>query len=261
MLGKLLKNDLRRNMRWLWVLFVCAIVAAGISRGCAELGKSLAFFKILTIVFDTVFYALLANTIIQPFLRNFLNFSKSLYGDESYLTHTLPVTKNQIINSKFLTAIIEITLGFVCIIISILIKFGSPTMFETLKAIMSSIIIGEFSIYFVIALFIILVIVEFLMFISIIYFAIVMGYKSNEKKVLKSFLYTGLMAIVALTILSIVMLIVLVINGVDISAEALTLSGSAFISIMLTGIIVYTLLGTLFYFLAKKEFNKGVNVD
>ena len=110
MFAKLLKNDLKKNMRWLWILFVATIAVAGVDRACKELAENFAVFKIFAILFDSVFYALLVNVILQPFLRNFMNFSKSLYGDESYLTHTLPVTKNQIINSKFLTAIIEITI-------------------------------------------------------------------------------------------------------------------------------------------------------
>ena len=102
MLSKLLKNDLKKNMRWMWILFVSEILVSLLARGCSELGANIAFFKVLSIFLDTVFYALIANCIIHPFLRSFLNFTKSIYGDESYLTHTLPVTKNQIINSKFL---------------------------------------------------------------------------------------------------------------------------------------------------------------
>lgn len=105
MLSKLLKKDLKKNMHWLWILFLSTIAIAGITRGFKELGDNSTFFKILSIFFDSVFYALAINGIIQPFLRNFLNFTKSFYSDESYLTHTLPVTKNQLITSKYITAV------------------------------------------------------------------------------------------------------------------------------------------------------------
>ena len=261
MLSKLLKNDLRKNMRWLWILFVGTIVVAGITRGCKEIGQKLAFFNILGIFFDTVFYSLLINTLIQPFLRNFINFSKSLYGDESYLTHTLPVTKNQIINSKFLTAIIEMFLGFVSVVISLLIMFASPIMWTNLEFILSSLIVGEFSVFVIITIFVLLVIVEFLMFNSIIYFSIVMGYKAREKKVLRSFLYTALMSFVSIMVLSVFIIVVLLINGVNLSSATLVLSYSAFMIVIITGIVVYLAITILFYFLTKKEFNKGVNVD
>ena len=101
MLNKLLRNDLKRNMRWMWAIFASAIAVAGITRGCKELGQNIAFFKVMGIFFDSIFYALAVNVILQPFLRNFLNFTKSFYSDESYLTHTLPVSKKQLIKSSF----------------------------------------------------------------------------------------------------------------------------------------------------------------
>lgn len=261
MLSKLLKNDLKKNIRWMWILFVATIMVACVTRGCKELGENLVFFKILGIFFDSVFYALAVNVILQPFLRNFLNFSKSMYGDESYLTHTIPVTKNQLINSKFLTAIIEITLGFVSLIVSLLIMFYSSTLFTTLKFLLSSIILGEFSLFLVLTLFVLLVVVEFLMFIAIIYFSIVIAYRSKEKRVLKTFLITALMSFISLTILSVIMIVVLLVNGVKLSSTTLVLSGSAFISVLVSGILVYSAAIVLFYLLTKKELNKGVDVD
>lgn len=261
MLSKLLKKDLKRNIRWFLILFASTILIALMSRCCKMLGQNIVFFKILGIIFDSVFYSLAVNVILQPFLRNFLNFAKSFYSDESYLTHTLPVTKNQLINSKYLTAIIEITLGFACLILSILIMFVSPTMDDVLKILISTMIKGEFSLIIVLAIFIILVVVEFLMFISIIFFSIVLAYKSREKRVLKTFLYTMAFAFASLAVLSIVMLIVLSVNGVKIVTSSLVLSYSAAISVVVSGILVYTLVTILFYFLTKREFNKGVNVD
>lgn len=261
MLGKLLKNDLKRNMRWMWILFVATIVIASITRGCKELADTIAFFKIVKIIFDSVFYALAVNVILQPFLRNFFNFSKSFYGDESYLTHTLPVSKNQLINSKFLTTLIEIVLGFACLVISVLIMFASPTMLKTLKIILSTIILDKFSVVGIIVLFVALVIVEFLMFISIIYFAIVVAYRDKEKRVLKTFLITMAMAFIALTVLSVVEVVILMINGIELSSSTLTLSSSAFIGLLVAGIVVYSMATIIFYFITKKEFNKGVNVD
>ena len=261
MFCKLLKKDLKKDLSWMWILFISTLAIAGVSRGLKELGENIAFFKILTIFFDSIFYSLLVNIILQPFLRSFLNFTKSFYGDESYLIHTLPVTKNQLVNSKFLTAIIEIVLGFLTLIISLLIRFMRPTLFKTLKLLLSTMIIGKFSISLVLSLFIILVVVEFLMFISIIFFSIVIAYRSKEKRVLKTFGLTSAISLIAITLLSIVMLIVLTINNIKLTSSTLMLSNSVFLSVALTGIVVYSIVIVLFYFLTKIEFNKGVNVD
>ena len=261
MLNKLLKRDLKKNMRWMWILFVSTIAIAGITRGCKELGKSIAFFNILGIFFDSVFYALAVNALLQPFLRNFLNFKNSFYSDESYLTHTLPVTKNELLNSKYLTALIEMLCGFVCLIISILIMFVSPTFFTTLEFMLLTLITGDFCIGLVISLIIVLIIVEFLMFESIIFFGIMQGYKAKDHRILKSFLITAAAAFASLSVLAIILVIVLLINGVNISSSTLVLSNTAFMSVLITGIVVYSAVTILFYFLTKHEFNKGVNVD
>lgn len=261
MLSKLLKRDLKRNMRWMWILFVSTIAIAGITRGCKELGKNLAFFNILGIFFDSVFYALAVNVLLQPFLRNFLNFKTSFYSDESYLTHTLPVTKSQLISSKYITALIEMLCGFTSLITSILILFISPTFFDTLKLLLSTVIIGNFNIGLVIALFILLVIVEFLMFLSIIFFGIVMAYKSKDRRVLKAFLISAATAFISLSVLSIFMIIVLLLNGVNLASTTLVMSNNVFLSVVLTGIVVYSVITIVLYFITKREFNKGVNID
>lgn len=261
MLSKLLKYDLRKNMRWLWIIFVAALVAAGINRGTSELSKHYAVFKVINIIFDSVFYALIANCIIHPFIRSFMNFTKSVYGDEGYLTNTLPVSKNKILTSKYLTAIIETILGFATVVVAILIRYVSPTFFPTFKAILSMAIIGDFSIGLLLTLAIVLIVIEFLMYISIIFFSIVWGFRSNEKKILRSFLYTALMALCAIQFLSIVMIIVLVINGVEFASSTLTLTTTTMYSVLITGIVVYTGVVVLFYFLARLLYNKGINID
>ena len=261
MFSNLLKYDLKKNMRWLWILFASTLAVAGIARGCKELSESIAFFQIPRILFESLTYTLIANVIIQPFLRSFLNFTKSFYSDESYLTHTLPVTKAQLINSKFLTSLIEMVLGFACVVVSFIIIFASPETTTVLKLLISTIISGEISLFLVLTLFVILVIVEFYMFISIIFLAVVIAYRAREKRVLKAFLISAGLAFSFLTVLALVMIVVLLINNIDLSSATLVLSYNTFISVLLTGIIVYSLAILLCFILTHKEFKKGVNVD
>ena len=248
-------------MRWLWILFVATIVVAALDRGCKALGENILFFQILAIFFDSVFYGLLVNVILQPFLRSFLNFTKSLYGDESYLTHTLPVTKNQILTSKFLTAVIEITLGFVSLVLALLIMFWTPDLFTQIEGLIYLLTGAQLSAVLVLTLFVGVVLAEFLMFICMIFFAIVLAYRAKEKRVLKTFLLTAGMSFVAEIVLSVAMVIVMAINGIDLSVTSLMLNGTALLSLMVTGIAVYLGISILFYCLSRKIFNKGVNVD
>lgn len=261
MLSKLLKRDLKKNMSWMWILFVATIGVALITRGAKELGENLAFFEVIHIIFESAFYGLAVNLIIQPFLRNFLNFHKSFYSDEAYLTHTLPVTKNQLINSKYLTAVIEIVAGFATLIVSLLILFAGPNFIDSLKLLVSTAVSGNFSIVLVLVLFVILVVVEFLMFISIINFSIVVAFKSKDRRILKTFLISMCCAFASLAVLVVCMLAVLAINGIKLTSTSIVLEAGAMYSVFISAIVVYSAVSVLFYFLAKKEFNKGVNVD
>ena len=57
------------------------------------------------------------------------------------------------------------------------------------------------------------------------------------------------------------MIIVLVINGVEFASSTLTLTSTTLYSVLITGIVVYTGVVALFYFLARTLYNKGINID
>ena len=99
------------------------------------------------------------------------------------------------------------------------------------------------------------------MYISIIFFSIVIAYRAKEKRVLRSFLLTAGIAFIAISVLSIFMAVILIVNGVALTSTKLVLPSSAFMSAMITGIVVYSLVSVVMYVLTKREFNKGVNVD
>ena len=139
--------------------------------------------------------------------------------------------------------------------------FFTPSLFDKLKLLLSFVITGNFSLFLVLFLFVSLVMVEFLMFISFIFFSIIIAYRSKEKRILTTFLLTAAMSFVAGTILSMFMIAVLSANGISLSSTTLLLPAKVFISIMLIGIVLYSIAGIVAYFLAQKAFNKGVNVD
>ena len=125
----------------------------------------------------------------------------------------------------------------------------------------STIVVGKFSLGLSITLIVFLIIVEFLMYLSIIYFSIVVAYKQKERRAFKAFLITMAMSFAALIALAVVLVIVLVVNDVKLSASSLVLSNAAFVSVLISGIVIYLAVIVLFYFLTKRELNKGVNVD
>ena len=67
-------------------------------------------------------------------MRCWARFTKNIYGDESYLTHTLPIEKKTIFISKYLTSIITMLASTAVILIVLFIAYYSKENIEWLKA-------------------------------------------------------------------------------------------------------------------------------
>lgn len=73
-------------------------------------------------VFSFILYILLlTGAVYAIFIYLVVHFYKSMYTDEGYLLHTLPVTKNQILVSKILVSVIWVFLIYIGLMLSIFI--------------------------------------------------------------------------------------------------------------------------------------------
>lgn len=97
MLRKLIKYDLKvfgKIMIPLWGV----MIILGLIRGIQSQFDNASFIKEIVLIFYFIFIVNLI-IIIQRFY-------KSMYGQEGYLTHTLPITANKLILSKVISATI-----------------------------------------------------------------------------------------------------------------------------------------------------------
>ena len=101
MIKKLIKNDIKKMMKILVYLYACSIILAGITR-LINIGKNIQFIFIIGQVFAGITYSAIGSVLINTFVHILRVFVVNFYKDESYLTHTLPVTKNQLLLSKYL---------------------------------------------------------------------------------------------------------------------------------------------------------------
>jgi len=123
MLGKLLKYDLKWIYKLVIVFYALSIVFAIITRICSMIDNSMLF-SILTQISAGFTISMLVNSLINGIMRSWIRFRENVYKDESYLTHTLPVSKNAIYLSKVLAAILCSFSSIVVIIASLFIPFG-----------------------------------------------------------------------------------------------------------------------------------------
>ena len=121
MLRKLLKYDIK-YIKKLWtvlaIVSLCLSVIAGVSLAITENGDYYGSFIVLC---PTLFYLSLACLVIAPFVLSIYRFYQNLYTDEGYLTFTLPVKKQDILISKFLTTALSLLSSVIVVFVDVFI--------------------------------------------------------------------------------------------------------------------------------------------
>ena len=263
MLRKLIKYDLKWHNRVFIPLYLISLLFAVLTRCLYEIGKNSMVIHIISLVFAGITYALLANVLINSITRVVAKFVRNIYKDESYLTHTLPVERNTIFLSKILVSIIYMIISIIIIFLSLFIILYTPDNFESLKQGLkitanmynSSVIIILFSLVVTLTL-------EFIMLELIGYLGIILGYKSNDNKGIKS-LFWGLGLYFGIQIITVSTILVLGLFNSNIMSAITT--NTANIDILKTLLWVcngmYAVFCIILYYVGKKELCKGINVD
>ena len=262
MLGKLLKYDLKWCFKPLVVFYILAIIFSIITRMIESVDQTLILL-IMDKICSGVVIAMLINILINCLMRNWVRFERNIYKDESYLTHTLPVSKNKIYLSKILTAIITLFISFIIIVICLAIVCLNDITWYSLKLSLeqSAIFLNSSPLSLIIVL-IITIFFEFLFMILSGILGIVIGHRSNNMKIVKSILI-GMGIYMGLSLFSLAIIYLAGILSPDIMSvfNNIKVSSNAIKSIMIIGIFVYAIYNLMIYFVGNALLNKGVNVD
>ena len=132
MLGKLLKYDLKDLLKSISVFYILSFIGAVLTRIFCSLTNTIII-EIIKQVCMGFMFSMLASSLINTLMRNWVRFKQTLYGDESYLTHTLPVKKSTLYLSKVLCGIITMLTSTLVIAVTILICYYSKENIELLK--------------------------------------------------------------------------------------------------------------------------------
>lgn len=204
------------------------------------------------------------NIIINTMMRSWVRFRDYLYKDESYLTHTLPVTKAELYESKFLQTVIFTLFGFALTVLSLLIAYYSPERWQSVKSIIDGISTGARldSLPFVLSIVIILFL-EIVNGIQAGFLGTVLGHKCNDHRVLLSVVFGFIIYLFSQSVLLLLFAVYGAFNG-DIAA---LFSTNAVVNVavikrsIVFSLIVYTGIIALMNFLCVKLLQKGVNVE
>ena len=265
MLGKLLKYDLKWIYKVLVIFYILAIIFSLIGRGLEEIENSFIL-NIVGKVCIGVSISMAINILINNLMRLWARFVRNLYKDESYLTHTLPVKKSTIYLSKILSGIISMFTSALVIILCIAICYYSKENIEFLKqtAEFMANAYNSTVVNFLLTVCIV-VFVEILFALFAGYIGIIFGHKSNTMKLGKSVIF-GFLAYMLPSAFTLIGLFIMGLFNSEIMKlfyEPTVFSPSidAIKFVLYGGIFMYVSYIIIYYFVGKKQLQKGINVD
>lgn len=263
MLGKLLKYDLKWVYKLVVIFYILAFVFSGVGRILAEVQNSVVL-DIVSKISIGIGISFAVSALINCLMRLWAGFVNSVYKDESYLTHTLPVEKKTIFASKVVAGIISVFTTTIVIVGSAFICYYSEANMEGIKQLLE---IAATTYNTTVLNF--LLIVSFLIFLEILfilligYVGIIIGHKSNKSKMLRSIIYS----FVLYSVFQVVTLGVIAVYGVFDPAVMNLLNTTEQIdiasmkSLMYVACVAYAVYTLVLYTIGKNGLNKGVNVE
>ena len=263
MLNKLLKYDLKYMLKNMSVFYILTIFFAITTRIIFSLNQSLMI-NIIGQISVGCMFSMLANILINTIMRSWVRFKDSIYKDEAYLTHTLPVTKKSIYNSKLIQALIFFIVSFLVILLSLFITYYTKDRWIILKDLISDITTGiELNTTLFIISFIIIIFLEIFNAIQCGFLGIILGHKKNNNKVGMSVLFGFISYLLSQTIVLLSLFVVGLFNSsiMNLFKSNTLLNVSSLKLLIFLSIIIYTLIIIIISIVCKKELQKGVNIE
>jgi len=263
MLGKLLKYDLKYMMGNILVFYILTLFFA-ISTRIFSIFDGPAILVIISKISIGCLISFTINILINTLMRSWVRFKDSIFKDEAYLTHTLPVTKNEIYDSKFFQTLIFLLIDFVVILISLIIAFYTKERWQSLKNMLGEI---SSSLDFSTTVFVIgaiaIVFLELFNGLQCGYFGTLIGFRRNSGKIGFSVLFGFTAYVLSQSV------VVLMIFGAGLFSSNIMELFKNNTQLSLESIRVLILICILFYsivigamnILCKRIFNKGVNLE
>ena len=257
MLKKLLKYDLKWCYKALTIFYILSIIFAILTRVFINIDGRILF-TIIGKIMQGITITLLINILINNILRIWARVIKNFYSDEAYLTHTLPIKKETLFLSKVLTTIITVLTSTIVIVISLLICYYSKENIEILKNILNQINISNITIISTILIFYLEILFIILSGIT----AIILGYKQNNNKLVKSLIYGIIIYFLMQALILIIIFIVGLFNQQIMDLfKTNNMTPNLLKQMLSLSTIIYIIYNIILYIIGNNTFKKGVNID
>ena len=263
MLKKLLKYDLKSIFKLLFVFYSLSLFFAILTRLFLNIENSLIM-NIIGQICSGITISMIFNILINNIMRLWVRFQQNLYGDESYLTHTLPVEKKTLYISKILTALITLFASIGVIGLTLFIAYYSKENIESLKNILLPVATAYGST--IIKLLLAFLFIFFLEFINALqcgFTGIILGHKMNNARTGYSILF-GFCAYMAIQTFGILLIFIISLFNKDLMNLFITneiVNIDMLKIVIYLAIIIYTITFIINYLVNLRLFKKGVNID
>ena len=276
MLGKLLKHEFKVTSRWFLPMFLVIAVITALLKVSMILSEgsiflSLGISTMMSIIeglFIALYVIILIGTSILALFLLIKRFYSNMFGNEGYLTHTLPVTGTQLLNSKLICSFTWIMSLIPIWIISFLILFAGTDIFSEAGYYTSAITeeihilnVSGFSIGLIVLELVLLAILSTISALLGYYLSITLGqHYLGEHRLLGAILFYFILSVVSSTISSVFTTVL----------ENVLLSNAVFLTMadafkLITGIFGYALIVTIiqtivYYVLTRHFLTKKLNL-
>ena len=263
MLKKLLKYDLENIFKVLVIFYSLSLFFGILTRIIFNVENSFII-NIIAQICSGITISMIFNILINNLMRFWARFKNNFYGDESYLTHSLPVDKKTLYLSKILSAIISLFISILIIGLTLFIAYYSKENLEKIKNILLPVASAYGStIIKILSSFLFVFFLEFANALQSGCTGIILGHRRNNMKVGLSVLI-GFIVYIINQLVAILMLFLIALFNEDLMNLFITntVIDVNMVKIIITiAIIVYTLTLIIGYFINLKLLKKGVNVD
>ena len=266
MLKKLLKYNLKNQFKFFGLLYGLIIFNAVAARLLSLIDGAPAIVIFLKNFCAGAMWAMIVNAFVNNILRVWHEARRSIYGDESYLMHTLPVKSSTIYWSKFIGALTILIANVIVSVAGVLIAYADTSLFEFAKNFLEQIssTIDATALAYIILLGAILLL-ELFNIITVGFLAMIMGHRKNNNKVGWS---VGL-GFVLYAITQVIVVAVFAISGIF-NSEMFGLfngaGGSSFDpqttkTMFVESCFVYIAIVALTGVISAKKLNRGFDID
>lgn len=265
MLKKLLKYEVRNTLKFLMIFYSISVVFAIVTRILFAFEESSFMAYVFGQICQGIAISMMCSSLFNNIIRLWARFRQNFYGDESYLTHTLPVTKGSLHLAKTLSAVITLLITMVVIGICLVIMYYTSTIGESIKSLLFP--FADTYDTSAITIIVVLLLLLFLQFFNILqcgYTGIILGHKANKSKIGLSVLFAGAIYMGTQSVVTVLMLAGALYDTriFDLFTQLNPIIPPDVLKLLVVmAAISYTVVIVANFFIGAKIFKKGVNVD